>query len=243
MVEVIISYRRTVILWKQIVSEATERSATVTAVSDPWLLKVSPVARLVDPLDNHKPALTKCAIRRGIGLYRMNVSSSIRQWSLKRSPTLPCSAWCNCVFPGGRTSTFSLPCCAVYLLKTSLRTAWDWPRVLHILMAVLLYLFAYLFIRSILHSPCIQFFFDLPTCRRRGLLWYLMALSDTHVNTLKTPLDQGSASRRDLYLSETQHSQETNIHAPSGIRTRNPNKREAAEPRLRSRCHWFVCVW
>jgi hypothetical protein len=35
-----------------------------------------------------------------------------------------------------------------------------------------------------------------------------------------------------------QHSQETNIHATSAIRTRNPNKRAAAGPRFRPRGHW-----
>ena len=33
----------------------------------------------------------------------------------------------------------------------------------------------------------------------------------------------------------TQHSQETDIHAPCGIRTRNPSKRAAADPSLRPR--------
>ena len=32
---------------------------------------------------------------------------------------------------------------------------------------------------------------------------------------------------------KTQHSQETDIHAPSGIRTHHPSKRAAADPRLR----------
>ena len=36
----------------------------------------------------------------------------------------------------------------------------------------------------------------------------------------------------------TQHSQQTNIHAPCGIRTRNPSKRAAADPGLRPRGHW-----
>jgi hypothetical protein len=36
----------------------------------------------------------------------------------------------------------------------------------------------------------------------------------------------------------TQHSQETDIHAPGGIRTRNSIKRVAAEQRLRLRSHW-----
>jgi hypothetical protein len=42
--------------------------------------------------------------------------------------------------------------------------------------------------------------------------------------------------RRDLYL--TTQTQDTNIHAPGGIRTRNPNKRSAADLRLRPRGHW-----
>jgi len=32
----------------------------------------------------------------------------------------------------------------------------------------------------------------------------------------------------------TLHSQETDIHAPGGIRTRNPRTRAAADPRLRA---------
>jgi hypothetical protein len=35
-----------------------------------------------------------------------------------------------------------------------------------------------------------------------------------------------------------QHSQGTDIHAPPGIRTRNPSKRAATDPRLRLRGHW-----
>jgi len=35
----------------------------------------------------------------------------------------------------------------------------------------------------------------------------------------------------------TQHSQGKDVHAACGIRTRNPSKREVAEPRLRSRGH------
>jgi len=33
----------------------------------------------------------------------------------------------------------------------------------------------------------------------------------------------------------TQHSQETDINAPGGIRTRNPGKRAAADPRIKPR--------
>jgi len=38
--------------------------------------------------------------------------------------------------------------------------------------------------------------------------------------------------------ANTQQSQETDIHAPGGIRTRNHSKRAAADPRLRPRVHW-----
>jgi len=51
-----------------------------------------------------------------------------------------------------------------------------------------------------------------------------MTHTHTHTNTRTrtlgtTPLDEGSARRRDLYLYNTQYSQETNIHALSRIRT------------------------
>jgi hypothetical protein len=36
----------------------------------------------------------------------------------------------------------------------------------------------------------------------------------------------------------TQHSQQTDMHTPSGIRTHNPSRRSAADPRLRPLGHW-----
>jgi hypothetical protein len=59
-----------------------------------------------------------------------------------------------------------------------------------------------------------------------------------HNTVGRTPLDDWSARRRDLYLTNTQHSQQTNIHVPGGIRTRNPSRRAAADPRLRPLGHW-----
>jgi hypothetical protein len=41
----------------------------------------------------------------------------------------------------------------------------------------------------------------------------------------------------------TQHSQETDIHVPGGIRTLNPSKRAAADPHLRQRGHWDRPFW
>ena len=71
-----------------------------------------------------------------------------------------------------------------------------------------------------------------------GLLSYLITLNDTHTTIGGTPLDEGSAHHRDFYLTK-QHSQGTEIHTPGGIRTRNPSKRAAADPRLRPRGHPF----
>jgi hypothetical protein len=70
----------------------------------------------------------------------------------------------------------------------------------------------------------------------RGFL--VIQASRSHSDTLcRTPLDEWSDRRRYTYLI-TQHSQETDIHAPGGIRTRNTSKRAATESRLRPRGHW-----
>ena len=55
-----------------------------------------------------------------------------------------------------------------------------------------------------------------------------------HITVGRTPLDEWSARRRD----NTQHSQQTNIHAPGGIRIHNFSRRAAADLRLRPRRHW-----
>jgi hypothetical protein len=59
----------------------------------------------------------------------------------------------------------------------------------------------------------------------------------THTTVGRTPLDEGSARRRDLYLT-TQTLYKTNIQAPGGIRTHDPSKRSTADLRLRPRGHW-----
>jgi hypothetical protein len=71
----------------------------------------------------------------------------------------------------------------------------------------------------------------------QGLL--IIEASGSHLGTTlgRTPLDEWSARRRDLYL--TTHSTQKDTHPwPSGIQTRNPSRRTAAEPRLRPRGHW-----
>ena len=60
-----------------------------------------------------------------------------------------------------------------------------------------------------------------------------------------TPLDEWSARRRDV-PDTTQHSQDTDIHAPGMIRTPNPNKREAAyitRHTARPFCNWLLSLY
>ena len=56
-----------------------------------------------------------------------------------------------------------------------------------------------------------------------------------HEHTLTHHTRQDSSGRitQIPLLVNTQHSQETDIHDPGGIRTRNPSDRTAADPRLR----------
>jgi hypothetical protein len=61
--------------------------------------------------------------------------------------------------------------------------------------------------------------------------------TQTHTTLGRTPLDEGSARRRDLDLA-TQTLYKTNIYAPSGIRTHDPSKRSAADLRIRPHDHW-----
>ena len=62
-----------------------------------------------------------------------------------------------------------------------------------------------------------------------------------HTQTHNTRQDSSgrviSLSQRPL-PDNTQHSQQTDIHAPGGIRTHNPSQRAAADLRLRPRGHW-----
>jgi len=75
-------------------------------------------------------------------------------------------------------------------------------------------------------------------CRCRVYLTLIThndARTHTHIPR-RTPLDEWSARRRELYL-RTNSTHRRHIHASSGIQTRNPNKQAAADPRLRPRGH------
>ena len=54
----------------------------------------------------------------------------------------------------------------------------------------------------------------------------------------RTPLDELSARRRDLYLTIHNTYNRQHIHAPDGIRTHDLSRRAGADLRLRPRGHW-----
>jgi hypothetical protein len=83
--------------------------------------------------------------------------------------------------------------------------------------------------------------------RSRDLFYLLTAGVEVvyfHLITLThTPQSVGLLWTRDRPVAETstwrhKHSQETNIHAPSEIRTHDPSKRSVADLRRRLRGHW-----
>jgi hypothetical protein len=76
----------------------------------------------------------------------------------------------------------------------------------------------------LVHSRCSGFLFSLDH-------------TQTHATVSRTPLDEGSARRRDFYTT-TQTLYKINIHVPSGIGSHDPSKRSAADLPLRPRGHW-----
>ena len=60
-----------------------------------------------------------------------------------------------------------------------------------------------------------------------------------------TPLDEGSARRRDIYLTTHNTHKRQNNHALGGIRTHNLSKRASADLRLRLRGQWdrHLALW
>jgi len=67
---------------------------------------------------------------------------------------------------------------------------------------------------------------------------FAIALRNTTLG--RTPLDEGSARCRRLYLT-TNNTHKRNIVARGGVGTYNSNKRVAADPFSRPRGHWVGC--
>jgi hypothetical protein len=64
-----------------------------------------------------------------------------------------------------------------------------------------------------------------------GLFLHLITLGDTQTRSVGLLLKRDRASHMPL-PDNAQHSQETDIHGPRAIRTRNPSKRTAADRRF-----------
>jgi len=88
---------------------------------------------------------------------------------------------------------------------------------------IILYIYIYIFWRG---SP--------PWVRTSSFTRFLDH-TQRRITVGRTPPDEWSARRRDLYLiTHNTH----NIHAPGEIRTHNLSKRATADPRLRRSGHW-----
>ena len=94
--------------------------------------------------------------------------------------------------------------------------------------------------QSVSSKICFLFFFLGTTAQRHDRL--ILEVSRSHAMTLQSV---GLIWTRDRPVAETstsqhtQHSQETDIHAPGGIRMRNSIKRAATDPLFRPLSHWF----
>jgi len=69
------------------------------------------------------------------------------------------------------------------------------------------------------------------------LSFLVVEVPQSHSTPGRTPLNEYSARRTDLYLTTYNTHPQTDIHAPGGIRNRNPIKRGTADLRLRPRDH------
>ena len=71
-----------------------------------------------------------------------------------------------------------------------------------------------------------------------GRLIFEVSRLDTHTHTPgRTHLEEESARHRGRSLHNVHQTQETNIHALSGFRTRDPSNRAAADLRFRPHGH------
>ena len=127
---------------------------------------------------------------------------------------------------------------------------------------------------SLLFNKFVSFWRQSPTRARASSFSMFYDHTKWHTTVGRTPLNEGSALHRNLYLTPhnthkihtsmpplgifcslsvfypclfvltvlafalVYNTHNTNIHAPGGIRTRNPSKQEAAELRLRPLGHW-----
>jgi len=98
-----------------------------------------------------------------------------------------------------------------------------------------------LLINSVLCNKVVGFFGTTAPPPPVGQVLLIHEVSRSHILTHHSRQDFSgrmiSPSQRPL-PNNTKHSQQTNIHAPAGIRTHSLSRRTAADPRLRPHGHW-----
>ena len=111
-----------------------------------------------------------------------------------------------------------------------------------------IYLFIFIFILQIIKNDNgyvkrlqQNFFFPVALWPNVGHGLLILEVSRSHTMMHHSRQDSSgrviSSSQRPL-PDNTQHSQQTNIHAPGGIRTHDLSRRAAADLRLRPSSHW-----
>jgi hypothetical protein len=103
-------------------------------------------------------------------------------------------------------------------------------------MCVTAYCLAVLCIRLVFRVQNYLFSFRSPSLfylpvhsRCRG--YFSLGHTQTHTTVGRTPLDEGSVRRRDLYMTTQTLYKRKKIHASRGIRTHDPSKRSVADLR------------
>ena len=76
---------------------------------------------------------------------------------------------------------------------------------------------------------------DLPEYK---FTFFFSCGASTRFRVMVSPYGASRSLSLDTPPDNIQQSQRTNIHVPGGIRSRNPSKRVAADPRLKPRGHW-----
>jgi hypothetical protein len=93
---------------------------------------------------------------------------------------------------------------------------------------------------TLLSHSRLQFFFSCGVSIRFWVIASLYTASRSHSDTphsVGLPGRVISPTQRPL-PGNTQHTQQTDIHAPGGIRNHNLRKRATSDPHLRPRIHW-----
>jgi len=95
--------------------------------------------------------------------------------------------------------------------------------------------------KGLIHSkPNVIFcnFFPMAQQPLVGQALFIMEASRSHTNTIHSVGIFWTSDQCDAQTSTSQHSQQTDNHAPVGIRIRNSSNRATADSRLRLRDNW-----